>query len=111
MPAAQGLASTGRWPAVLRSQTVVDREPCELRLAQRREERLDEARLVTAREASAVNENACGEWSGTIRREGIEREGNITCLRELDVFFQIRTRGGNKQQQQQRNDGLRTKDS
>ena len=66
---------------MLRSQPVVDREPSEARLAERLEQRLDVALLVTPHEAAAMHQDAGRKRPGSLGHERIQGEADIWCSR------------------------------
>ena len=75
---------------MLRSQSIVDREPGKSRLAERLEQRLDVGLFVPAHEPAAMNQDARRKWPGSLRNERIQCEADIADLGKLDVGLEER---------------------
>ena len=76
--------------AMLRREAIVDREPGETRLRQRRKQRLDVGLLVAPHEAAPMHQNACRERPFTGRDKSVERQADIAYLGKLNVALQTR---------------------
>src|SRR5262249_35015143 len=72
-------------PAVLRGQPIIDAEPGETGLSERREQRLDIGLLVAADEAAAVYQDARRKRSRPLWHRDVQRQADVAGLGELDV--------------------------